>query len=77
MQPAVLNIREKMIRMGPHPKDGNMYRGFFCKYEILNDTVAIKCSTFLLTLTTQNSHIEHCTHTWESTDIKVQNVFNV
>ena len=27
-------------------------------------------------LTTENSHIGHCTHTLESADVKVQNVFH-
>ena len=33
--------------MSPHPKDGNMYKGFFCKHKTLNETVALQCSAFL------------------------------
>ena len=44
MDLTVPNIKKKMI---PHPKDGNMYKGFFCKHKTLNETVALQCSTFL------------------------------
>jgi hypothetical protein len=47
MHLTVPNIRKKMIKMSPHPKDGNMYKGFFCKHKTLNETVALQCSTFL------------------------------
>ena len=47
MHLTVPNIRKKVIKMSPHPKYGNMYKGFFCKHKTLNETVALQCCTFL------------------------------
>jgi len=46
-----MHLTESNIRkqMSPHPKDGNN-TGFLCKHKILIETLALQCSTFLITL---------------------------
>ena len=52
----------------------NKYKGNWNHLKIIQKTPVQHTETARNQRTTENSYIVHCTHTWERTSVKVQNI---